>query len=112
MDLMDPERISERNRANAKAGWKKEQDPAGRMAHVRAARFLRLAQEIDPRGEMDSALLEQRVRERISAQNAEAARIGAARRRAQKAAGPSTTADGPTAETTPTTATDEESRSQ
>lgn len=103
LDLMDPELVSLRNRANAYSGWAKEQDRAGRMQRVRAAKAERIAREIDPDGELPPEELAARVRSRIGAQNSRAAYIRALKQRTNKVAGPSVAAGEPAGETTTNT---------
>jgi hypothetical protein len=112
LDLMDPELVSLRNRANAYSGWAKEPDRAARMARVRAAKQERIAREIDPDGTMPPEELAARIRSRIGAQNSRAAYIRALKQRTKQGAGPSVAAGGPAGETTTTQAasTGQESR--
>lgn len=100
LDLMDPELMSLRNRANAYSGWDKEPDRAGRMARVRAAKEEKIAREIDPDGKLSPEELAARIRSRIGAQNSRAAYMRALKQRTKKVAGPPVAAGEPAGETT------------
>lgn len=103
LDLMDPELMSLRNRANAYSGWEKEPDRAARMARVRAARKERIEREIDPDGTMPADELAAKVRSRIGAQNSRAAYMRALKQKSKQMAGPSIAVGGPAGETTTNT---------